>query len=65
MFFVLKEEYDKLVRKLRCLFCDVRAINEILEQNGLTTSTTTTTTTTTTTSTTTTSTSTTSTTTTP
>jgi len=44
MFFVLKTEFDKWVRKLRCLFCEVDAIQEILAQNGLTTSTTTTTT---------------------
>lgn len=44
MFFVLKTEFDKLVRKLRCLYCTVRDIEEILEQNDLTTSTTTTTT---------------------
>lgn len=46
MFFVLKTEFDKFVKKVKCLFCRVNGIEEILAQNGLTTSTTTTTTTT-------------------
>ena len=44
MFFVLKTEFDKWIRKIKCLFCDVNYIMDVLEQNGLTTSTTTTTT---------------------
>ena len=45
MYWVLKTEFDKFVKKVRCLFCRVDAIEEVLAQNGLTTSTTTTTTT--------------------
>lgn len=52
--FILQEEFRKFVRKVKCLFCRVNDIEEILAQNGLTTSTTTTTTTTTTSTTTTT-----------
>lgn len=44
MFFVLKEEFDKWVKKVRCLFCDIRNIQDALAQNNITTSTTTTTT---------------------
>lgn len=54
MFFVTKTEFNKIVKKIRCLFCDVQEIKDILEQNNLTTSTTTTTTVATTTTTTTT-----------
>lgn len=44
MLFALKSDFDKWVRKIRCMFCRFDAIDEILAQNGLTTSTTTTTT---------------------
>ena len=53
MYTELKKQVDKWIKKIKCLFCRVSDIEEILEQNGLTTSTTTTTSTSTTTTTTT------------
>lgn len=47
--FALKTALDKWIRRVRCIYCRLNDIDEILAQNDLTTSTTTTSSTTTTT----------------
>lgn len=48
---ILRKEYDKFVKTVKCFFCRVSVLEDIIAQNGLTTSTTTTTSSTTTTTT--------------
>ena len=43
--FALLEDFKKLVKKVRNLFCRVQVLEDIIAQNGFTTTTTTTTTT--------------------
>ena len=50
--FALLEDFKKLVKKVRNLFCRVQVLEDIIAQNGFTTTTTTTTTSSTTTTTT-------------
>lgn len=45
MFFTTISEFNNFLKKIRCLICRVNDIQNIIEQNELTTSTTTTTTT--------------------